>query len=88
MTRVGIAWGTGAGVLTGGDAAEEVSVGLPEESAAKGVGVGMLTPADVAEALCVMLSDERAAERVGVAAALPGGPSCEGDLSGQRAIRP
>jgi hypothetical protein len=72
MTRVGVAWGTGVGVLTGGDAAEEVSVGLSEESAAKGVGVGMLTPADVAKELCVMLSDEGAAEGVRVTAALLG----------------
>ena len=63
----------GAGVLTGGDATEEVSVGLSEESAAEGVGVGVLTAADVDKELCVMLSDENEAEGVGVTAALPGG---------------
>jgi hypothetical protein len=64
-------------VLTGGDAPEEVSVELSEESAAEEVGVGVLTATDVAKALSVMLSDEGATEGVGlgvgVTAALPGG---------------
>jgi hypothetical protein len=57
----------GAGVLTGGDATEEVSIGLSEESATEGVGVGVLTATDA------MLSDGREAEGVGVTPVLLGG---------------